>query len=57
MSQQPTATDYIADNEPLCVNCDDEGCHYCDDDGPSDLDMSGWGDDEFDDDDVCYPSC
>ena len=25
------AIDYIEDNEPVCPNCNDDGCDYCDD--------------------------
>jgi hypothetical protein len=25
------AYDYIPADEPVCLNCDDEGCEYCDD--------------------------
>ena len=36
MCQFITSDEYIDDDEPICVNCNDIGCDYCEDDGQPD---------------------
>ncbi len=52
---QMAAEEYIDDSEPVCLNCDDDGCEHCfesEDDVPLDGDHetalrdAGWGMDE-----------
>lgn len=53
---QLAAEEYILDDEPVCPNCDDEGCDHCEDidadpedmhgDHDSTMTSIGWGTDE-----------
>jgi len=47
-----TASEYVMDDEPVCVNCNDEGCGFCEDyDEPPFVEQP----EEWDEDDEdCY---
>jgi hypothetical protein len=47
MANEPNPSDYIEDDEPVCVNCNDEGCEFCDDDPEEDYGYYGDGFDEW----------
>lgn len=51
MATDLNPAEYIEDDEPVCVNCDDEGCEFCEPvEDQDDFDEDDWDDDDWDDD-------